>query len=1304
MTNNNIKLVSWNTRGYGRYLRRTVIRKFLRKPENRDTIILLQELKVRDKTKLEARVKAILPGAYVDIDYTPSGRGGSAIIVPNHLPMLDAGKSGTGNAVWVQVQTKIGNLNIMSIHTPNDKDVRIDFWERLYTMIQSGKWILGGDFNMVELPDDSKGKSALATGAEARSWKSLTNKYGLVDAYLCSATTTGGCFTRYAFCGQSYDQARLDRFYLTDGGIWTHLIKGVTHHTDQVVSDHVPISLDCILQQQPTTDWIPKNYFKMDENLLKRQGVLQRVQQEWSNHPPDAGNPQCRWQLAWLRVKQVLKQEKKKHKEEMKQYHDLQVELRHLRQLPDRTGDTNTTEAIQRLKNVQETLRQQEQKDARAWRIRSKQHWLKEGEAPSRYFFAQFKAKMARESIKELVLPNEEVTTDRSSIIQEVQQFMTTLYTREEDSHEKQEARQAAFQCVTTRVTNAQDRMMSSLPTDQEIDQTAHLMKREKSPGLVGLTSEVLLHCWAFTRQDCLDMVKHFWDQPELLKGTRTAVIKMIPKNDQKQLLKNWRPLSLMSLTYKIIAKIAAERLKKIIPGLVNHHQTGFIHGRSIVSNLLSLQLAADWAKISEQKCMFMKLDFVKAYDRVDHVFLLGTLQAMGFSQQTIRILRGLIIQGWAKMDQTVFQNTAATLEQYELASGAKLNLSKTLVVPIGEYEIPPWLAKSSCTVATQTDRFRYLGLLLGINVLDKEVVQELKLKYEKKLLHWTSKLLSWPEKILLAQSILRALPNYTMMAIGISNGDAHILEKITTDFIWGRNNTGKIKRHPIAWRILSKKKQHGRLGWPKLEDLANAFLLKNSIKVLQNENTEWVKLARVTITHTLKRSSHPKEVKEWDPTVALLGLKTLKIPGSSILNRMLKAWFKVRKKQTWNPDNGDFPADVTPMLAIAILDQTGTNDTNDKKNIITVCRKLKIQNFKQLRRADGTYDSLTQCCLIKGITLSVQQQVTLNKIETILPPHQMTGAEWHESRCWRWDPNITGKPYCWGLSTRQWRTLLYTVKEDNQDLNSRWDLSNADNNWTSRWIKLWSGSTTFRKIIRCWRFLRLGYFTNSKAHSNGSEPGDQDDGDSLLVNGETEEGDKHSGGTITYWATETKRWMKGECMRNQNIHSVSNPQDTSATSILDDDLAIAAGIRLRTAPDNRPHSPRSHLDRSWTEEEMIKWEQQEDRNRRHQHRAKSRRLKTKQRPRTPERVNGLNRLNNAPTREHQSNTHLTDNHGLNTWTNNNVGSHDLAVSHALESGSPLDQDLITFQSFSHLLQYIQQSYATVNRRSTGNA
>ena len=66
----------------------------------------------------------------------------------------------------------------------------------------------------------------------------------------------------------------------------------------------------------------------------------------------------------------------------------------------------------------------------------------------------------------------------------------------------------------------------------------------------------------------------------------RRGIIKLIPKKDAETfLIKNWRSISLLNCDCKVATKALANRLKKVLPKLVNSDQTGFMKGRFIGEN-----------------------------------------------------------------------------------------------------------------------------------------------------------------------------------------------------------------------------------------------------------------------------------------------------------------------------------------------------------------------------------------------------------------------------------------------------------------------------------------------------------------------------------------------------------------------------------------------------------------------------------------------------------------------------------------------------------------------------------------------
>ncbi|KAL3683689.1 hypothetical protein R1sor_001711 [Riccia sorocarpa] len=135
--------------------------------------------------------------------------------------------------------------------------------------------------------------------------------------------------------------------------------------------------------------------------------------------------------------------------------------------------------------------------------MRSKTRWLQEGEAPSRCFFAQLKSKLANESMNAIQLEDSSRTTEKKEIITEVDRYMAELFTREPQTQQTAEAKEEALGKLSKRVSQNQDSQMHIKPDHDEIDRIFKLMKKDKSPGLDGFTTEILLDCWDFIREDC---------------------------------------------------------------------------------------------------------------------------------------------------------------------------------------------------------------------------------------------------------------------------------------------------------------------------------------------------------------------------------------------------------------------------------------------------------------------------------------------------------------------------------------------------------------------------------------------------------------------------------------------------------------------------------------------------------------------------------------------------------------------------------------------------------------------------------
>jgi hypothetical protein len=73
-------------------------------------------------------------------------------------------------------------------------------------------------------------------------------------------------------------------------------------------------------------------------------------------------------------------------------------------------------------------------------------------------------------------------------------------------------------------------------------------------------------------------------------------MITMIPKSGDHSKLGNWRPITLLGIIYKILAKTLARRIQEFFPLMIRPNQTGFIEGKNILDNNFLAHEALVWA------------------------------------------------------------------------------------------------------------------------------------------------------------------------------------------------------------------------------------------------------------------------------------------------------------------------------------------------------------------------------------------------------------------------------------------------------------------------------------------------------------------------------------------------------------------------------------------------------------------------------------------------------------------------------------------------------------------------------------
>ncbi|XP_064410547.1 LINE-1 reverse transcriptase homolog isoform X1 [Latimeria chalumnae] len=163
--------------------------------------------------------------------------------------------------------------------------------------------------------------------------------------------------------------------------------------------------------------------------------------------------------------------------------------------------------------------------------------------------------------------------------------------------------------------------------TKGEIVTAIRNINNGKSPGEDGFPIEFYKTYMEHITPLLLEVYQEIQEKGRLPDSMNRAMITLIPKDGKDPLeCGSYRPISLLNVDYKILAKILAMRLGKIIPILIHPDQTGFVTGRYSADNLRRLLHVAWEVRDGEELAAVLSLDAEKAFDRAEWDYLFQIL------------------------------------------------------------------------------------------------------------------------------------------------------------------------------------------------------------------------------------------------------------------------------------------------------------------------------------------------------------------------------------------------------------------------------------------------------------------------------------------------------------------------------------------------------------------------------------------------------------------------------------------------------------------------------------------------------
>jgi hypothetical protein len=146
-------------------------------------------------------------------------------------------------------------------------------------------------------------------------------------------------------------------------------------------------------------------------------------------------------------------------------------------------------------------------------------------------------------------------------------------------------------------------------------------MQPLKSPGPDGFSACFYQRSWSKVKNEVCNAILDFLNHDVFDIDVNATNIALIPKNNSHSNVTEFRPISLCNVVYKLISKVLANRLKKVLPFIISSTLSAFIPSRLITDNILVAFEALhtmDSRMKGREGFMALKLDMSKAYDRVE--------------------------------------------------------------------------------------------------------------------------------------------------------------------------------------------------------------------------------------------------------------------------------------------------------------------------------------------------------------------------------------------------------------------------------------------------------------------------------------------------------------------------------------------------------------------------------------------------------------------------------------------------------------------------------------------------------------
>lgn len=627
-----LNFMCWNVKGLNHPVKRRKVLSHLK--QFKTAIAFLQETHIRSLDNM--RLMSRWAGQHFHSTFQAKARGVS-ILINQDVPFEHHSVLSDTNGRYVIVSGKLYNTLVVlaNVYAPNMDDK--GFFERFFCSLpdlSSHTLILGGDFNCWLDPVLDRSSSNPSTTSRSASFiQNFLSNYGISDVWRYLHPQK----REYSFFSHVHHTfSRIDYFLIDN-----QLLPSVSSCDYQsiVISDHAPITMSLALPGLPQT----RRHWRFNSTLLSDTDFVKFMEEQIIFFFDTNTSPETSSLIVWDALKAYLRgqivsytvnMKRKANKERQELANqiketDLQYAQHSDPELYKKRVELQTKFDLLSTHHIERQL------------LKSKSQFYIHSDKSGKMLSNQLRGLKAKQLITKIKMDNGNTTSDHSKINDTFRNFYSRLYTSD-------------FPEDNNLMENFLNRLnIPKLPPDKKNKLEEPISKEEillaisslqsgKSPGPDGFPAEFFKTFSSLLSPKLCSVLSDSFKQGNLPASFNEACITLIlKKNKDPDECSSYRPISLLNVDVKILAKVLARRLESILPLIISEDQTGFVKHRHSYFNTRRLFDILYSPSDALPECV-LSLDAEKAFDRVEWGYLFEVLRKYDFGANFITWIKRL--------------------------------------------------------------------------------------------------------------------------------------------------------------------------------------------------------------------------------------------------------------------------------------------------------------------------------------------------------------------------------------------------------------------------------------------------------------------------------------------------------------------------------------------------------------------------------------------------------------------------------------------------------------------------------------